>query len=196
MRRKYSIFSFFYLGLCFLYTKIFFFKARLIRLPFFLYGKNRFLYGRKLTLGKHNRIDIFYENNSYLNIGNNVQLNDYNHIACMKSIIIGDDVLIGSRVSIIDHDHGIYKGNKNQSLPNSKAIDREYFCSDVSIGNNVWVGDGVIILPGTKIGDNCIVGAGSVLKNNYPRNTMIVGNPARIVKKYDFKLKQWKKIKS
>jgi len=196
MRKKYSIFSFFYLGFCFLYTKIFFFKARLIRLPFFLSGKKGFLYGKKLTLGKHNRIEIFNEKNAFFSIGNNVQLNDFNHIACMKSITIGNDVLIGSRVSIIDHDHGIYKGNKDQSEPNSKAIDRKYFCKDVSIGNNVWVGDGVIILPGTKIGDNCVVGAGSVLKNNYPRNSIIVGNPARLVKQYDFKLKKWKKIKS
>lgn len=195
MIRKYSVFSFFYLGFCFLYTKIFFFKARLIRLPFFLYGKKGFLYGKHLTLGKHNRIDIFNEKNAILSIGNNAQLNDFNHIACMKSIRIGNDVLIGSRVSIIDHEHGIYNGDKNQSEVNSKAIERDYFCNSVSIGNNVWVGDGAIILPGTNVGNNCIIGAGSVVKNTFPSNVIIVGNPARIVKKYDFNLKKWKKIK-
>ena len=64
----------------------------------------------------------------------------------------------------------------------------------VFIGNNVWIGENVNILPGVFIGDNCIIGAGSVVTGYFLANSIIVGNPARVIKKYDFDIKRWVKV--
>ncbi|HOP59466.1 MAG TPA: acyltransferase, partial [Bacteroidales bacterium] len=51
----------------------------------------------------------------------------------------------------------------------------------IKIGNNVFIGNNCTILPGTTVGDNCIIGAGSVVRGNFPENSVIVGNPAKVV---------------
>jgi len=55
----------------------------------------------------------------------------------------------------------------------------------VRVGNNVWIGFGAIVLPGVKIGDNCIVGGGSVVTNDIEPNSIVAGNPARVLRKRD-----------
>lgn len=53
----------------------------------------------------------------------------------------------------------------------------------MTIGNNVWIGGSAVILPGVTIGDNAVIGAGSVVSRDVPAGTVVVGNPARVVKK-------------
>ncbi len=55
----------------------------------------------------------------------------------------------------------------------------------MTIGDNVWIGGDVTILPGTKIGDNVVIGAGSVVAKEIPSNVVAAGNPARVIKKID-----------
>ena len=57
------------------------------------------------------------------------------------------------------------------------------FPKPITIGNNVWIGANVIVLKGTVLGDNTVVGTGSVVKGEYPSNCVIVGNPAKIIKR-------------
>lgn len=64
----------------------------------------------------------------------------------------------------------------------------------VSIGKNVWIGANSTILPGVKIGDNAIIGAGSTITENVPAYSVVAGNPAKIIKQYDFETKQWIKV--
>lgn len=89
---------------------------------------------------------------------------------------IGDKTLIGKDVVIMDHNgHGI-------------APTRRYTpgtAKEVEIKENVWLGNNVVILPGTIIGKNSIVGANSVVKGKFPENVIIQGNPAKIIKRIE-----------
>jgi acetyltransferase-like isoleucine patch superfamily enzyme len=64
----------------------------------------------------------------------------------------------------------------------------------VVIGKNVWIGANSVILPGVKIGDNSVIGAGSIITEDVPAYSVVVGNPARIIKRYDSKTKQWARV--
>jgi acetyltransferase-like isoleucine patch superfamily enzyme len=64
----------------------------------------------------------------------------------------------------------------------------------VVIGKNVWIGSNAVILLGVKIGDNSVIGAGSTVVEDIPPYSLAVGNPARIVKRYNFDTKQWDRV--
>lgn len=176
-------------------TKLFFPKARLIRFPFDIRGKKYIKYGKNFTTGTGCRIEAykFFGDSPELIIGNNVQINDYVHLACGQSLIIEDDVLIASKVYISDINHGNYSG-ENQSFPEEKAKNRKIFSKTVKICENVWIGENAIILPGIEIGKNSIIGAGAVVTKNVPENCIVAGNPAKIIKKYNFGNKKWEKV--
>lgn len=112
-----------------------------------------------------------------IKIGNRCRINGA-YIHAQKSIHIGDDCLIAAGVNIIDSD-----GHLVNSLERSKGRDRPI---EIKIGNNVWIGINSIILKGTIIGDNSVIGAGAIVKGNFPSDSLILGNPARVVKKINF----------
>ncbi len=88
-------------------------------------------------------------------------------------IEIGDHVAIAYGTSLITHDGGIW-------CLRDTLIDGDVF-GKIKIGNNVFVGANCLILPNTVIGNNSIVGAGSVLRGKYPDDSVIIGNPAKVV---------------
>ena len=88
-------------------------------------------------------------------------------------VTIGDDCFVGPNVSIYTACHSTDPAVRNA---------RREWAEPVTIGNNVWIGGGVIILPGVTIGDNVTVGAGSVVARDIPANTVAMGNPCRVVK--------------
>ena len=124
----------------------------------------------RLTLGKNFKMrdgaKIRVRNGAECYIGNNSSINSNNIITCRKKIIIGDYVWLSPNVQIYDHDHD-YK-----TLNGIK--DNKYITDSIIIGNNVWIGANTIILKGTTIGDNSIIGAGCILKGNYPDKSVIV----------------------
>ena len=89
-------------------------------------------------------------------------------------VTIGDDCFIGPHVSIYTACHSIEPSERNT---------RREWALPVTIGNNVWIGGSVTILPGVTIGDNVTIGAGSVVVSDMPSCSVAVGNPCR-VKKY------------
>ena len=116
--------------------------------------------------------------NPQLVIENMVCLNRNVHIGCINRITIGQGTLIGSNVLITDHSHG----EKEYELPLSYRP--LYSKGPVEIGKNVWIGENICILPDVTIGDNCIIGAGSIVTRSIPENSIAVGNPARVVKQF------------
>jgi len=66
--------------------------------------------------------------------------------------------------------------------------------AEVVIEKNVWIGSNCVLLPGIRIGKNCVIGAGSVVTKDVPDFSVVVGNPARIIRRYDFNEKTWVKV--
>jgi len=175
-------------------SKLFFKKSRLIRFPIDIRGKRYIDFGINLTTGKYCRIEANSEdkNQKAIIFGKNIEINDFVHITGFKKVIIEDNVLIASKVYISDTTHGNYSGN-NQSNPDSIVNKRQLFHKPVKICRNVWIGESVSILPGVEIGENSIVGANSVVTKSFPCNVIIAGNPAKIIKRYNFKTNKWER---
>jgi acetyltransferase-like isoleucine patch superfamily enzyme len=178
-----------------IYTKIYFNNARLIRLPFDIRNRRFIKIGEGLTTGFGCRLEAYPENlnNICLTIGNNVEINDYVHIATREKVSIGDNVLIASKVYISDINHGVYSG-KGHDSPLSIPKDRKLSSKPIRIEDNVWLGEGVCVMPGVTIGRGSIIGAGSVVTKTIPPYSIAVGIPAVVVKTYNFELKEWQKV--
>ncbi|BCZ27058.1 putative lipopolysaccharide biosynthesis O-acetyl transferase WbbJ [Claveliimonas bilis] len=173
------------------YTKIFWKKARLIRLPVRIRGKKAIDFGKGFTTGYSCRIEINGNiDKKKLIIGYNCIIGDYAHIVANDSVTIGNNVLLASRVFITDSNHGMYKG-LNPSRPEEEPNRRPICYAPVAIGDNVWIGENVSIMPGVKIGNGCIIGANSVVTKQIPDNCIAAGIPARIIKKYDYEKSAW-----
>ncbi|WP_285789123.1 sugar O-acetyltransferase [Micromonospora sp. NBRC 101691] len=91
-------------------------------------------------------------------------------------ITIGADVQIGPNVQLLTATHPVEPGPRR---------DKWEAASPITIGDNVWLGGGVIVLAGVTIGDNTVVGAGAVVTRDLPPNVVAVGNPARPVRTLD-----------
>lgn len=180
-----------------IYTKVFYKGARLIRRPIYVRGKKYFKYGEGFTTGYNCRIEMFDTGKGKekkLVLGKNCKIGDYVHIAVGEEVIIGDNVLIGSKVLISDLNHGNYGGEEMHCNPNTPPDNRPINTKPVSIGDNVWIGDNVCILKGVKIGNGCVIGANSVVNIDVPNYSIVVGSPAKVVKKYNEEFKIWERI--
>ena len=112
-------------------------------------------YGKQISIGKR-----FFANFNFT-------------ILDEASVTIGDDCFVGPNVSIYTACHSTDPVERNT---------RQEWAMPVTIGNNVWIGGSVTILPGVSIGDNVSIGAGSVVVNDIPSNTIAVGNPCKVIK--------------
>ena len=113
-------------------------------------------------------------------------------------IRIGNNVMFGPNVSIYTAGHPLHPDSRNSGY--------EYGIP-VTIGNNVWIGGCCVILPGVTIGDNAVIGAGSVVTKDIPANVCAAGNPCRVIREimeadgpYSYKDRKfdeevWEKIK-
>lgn len=126
-----------------------------------------------------------------INIGENVRISRWTHISAIYKIEIGSDTLIGSRVLIIDHNHGSYSG-ANSSCPEMPPRDRPLGGGGpVIIGRNVWVGDNVSIVGPVRIGNGAVIGANSLVIRDVPDATIAAGIPARSLKSFDPTTGSW-----
>lgn len=132
----------------------------------------------------------FYANfgGAHCHFGNNVYANF--HLTCVDDthIYVGDNTMIGPNVTLASAGHPV--------LPSLREKGYQYNLP-VHIGKNCWLGANVVVLPGVTIGDNSVIGAGSVVTKNIPSNVVAVGNPCKVLrpigekdKKYYYKDKQ------
>lgn len=112
---------------------------------------------------------------SNLSIGDNFLLSYGSLISCRNLICVGNDVQIGEYTSIRDSTHDY--SELGVSIKYNKDISKE-----IIIGNNVWIGRGCIILPGTIIEDGVVVGANSIIKGRLIKDSVYVGNPIKFIK--------------
>ena len=106
-------------------------------------------------------------------MGNSVYINKNCTITCHQKIEIGAHCSFGPNLCIFDHDHRFSENGQ---------IRGQYRCGDVQIGDNCWFGGNVIILRGTVVGDNCVIGAGTVLSGVIPPNSLVVQGRQLLIK--------------
>ena len=118
----------------------------------------------------------------YCSYGKNTYLGDHVFINYMCTILdnhevrIGNHVMIGPAVQIYTAAHDLQAETRIQGWEVAKPI---------VIEDNVWIGGGAILLPGVKIGQNAVVGAGAVVPRSVPANTVVAGNPARVIREIE-----------
>ena len=157
--------------------------------PLFFYKLNRYLFS-KLGYQIHPTVRISSQarlfGNINLKIGENTFIGHYTLLmGGDSSIIIGDDCDISSNVTIVS---GTHKLNPEGIRMAGKGIGK-----DIVIGNGVWIGASATILPGVTIGDKSVIAAGSIVNKNVSTYTIVAGNPAKPIKKYNHVLKRWEK---
>jgi len=116
---------------------------------------------------------IEYLRKQGMKIGQNCHLNTMSFSTEPYLIEIGNHVAIAAGTDFITHDGAIWCFR--EELQNADVFGK------IKIGNNVFIGNSSTILPNTIIGDNCIVGAGSVVRGKFPEGSVIFGNPAKVV---------------
>ena len=117
---------------------------------------------------------------SKISIGRNCQIcNRFTAVSEGEGIEIGDNVLVGSSVTVLDSDfHDIDPEKRIGGTPKT---------GKVVIGDNVWIGDRVMILKGTSIGNNSVVAAGAVVSGEFPADVIIGGVPAQVIREINDK---------
>lgn len=128
-------------------------------------------FGRGVNIWDGTHIDM----PSRLRCGDNVSINRGCTINACGGITIGNDVLIGPRVTI-------YSQNHRHELKAIPFREQGYSVAEVQIGNNVWIAANVTILPGVVIGDNCVIAAGAVVARDVPPGVVVAGVPAKFIK--------------
>ncbi len=178
-----------------LITKIFFPKARLIRYPFYIRNKKNIKINDGFTCGYNCRLESIKTKEEFgkILLGINVKVGDNVHLASASEVKIEDNVLIASHVFISDLDHGNYS-NSNQTSPSIIPDKRDISSKKILIKENTWIGENVVILKGVTIGKGCVIGANTLINKNIPDYSIAVGQPAKVIKKYNFETEKWEKI--
>ena len=155
-----------------------------IQYPLYLHGGKHISTGKNFNCGLRLRLEAYdkhldHEFKPKITIGDNVSINHDCHIGAINEIVIEDGVLIASKVFITDHYHGEINSEAIITPPSQRKL---FSKGPVRIGKNVWIGEGAVILPNTTIGDNSIIGANSVISKSVPENSIVGGNPAKIIR--------------
>lgn len=106
------------------------------------------------------------------------------------SCTIGKDTIIAQNVTLVTGNHGI---NPESETPYQSQV---LTTQPMRIGKNCWIGCNAVFVAGGGIGNNCVVGAGSIVNKQFPDNVIVAGVPARIIKEYDFESHKWIKVQT
>lgn len=118
-------------------------------------------------------------------VGDNFFMNVNGKLMDSGKITIGDNVFIAPNVCIVTEEHAMDVKQRLEGLE---------YTHPVTIGNNIWICTGAIILPGVTIGDNSVIGAGSVVTKDIPANSLAVGNPCKVIRMLEQKGGSFSKV--
>ncbi|WP_454060052.1 acyltransferase [Elizabethkingia ursingii] len=119
-----------------------------------------------------------------IEIGNDCSIGEFFNLSCINGIVLGNNVLIGRWVTIIDHSHGYLNETELQVAPAERDLVSK---GKIIIDDNVWIGDKVTICPNVHIHKGAIIGANSVVTYDVEANTIVAGCPARVIKTFNNK---------
>lgn len=141
--------------------------------------KNRELYRKMKRVGRNVHIcpGRYFSSLNKVEIGDHVWIGENFYARAEGGLSVGSGTIISRNVEVWISNHN-YQSDDLQSIP----YDRRMVCKAVTIGENVWIGTRVLILPGSKIGEGAVVGAGAVVSGKVPPLAVVGGNPARVIK--------------
>jgi acetyltransferase-like isoleucine patch superfamily enzyme len=149
-----------------------------------LFGERYIRLGEGSVIGPYSTLsagvgpDQVLERECVVRIGDRCVIGKGSAIVGHTSVEIGDDVWTGPHVYVTDANHGY----EDVTMP----IGVQFAANEpVRIGAGSWLGTGVVVLPGSTVGRHVVVGAGAVVAHDLPDNTVAVGNPARVVRRYE-----------
>jgi acetyltransferase-like isoleucine patch superfamily enzyme len=167
-------------------------KMSIIYPPIIMSGLKYINIGEHALIFANSRIEVIdsYGNIEYkprFKLGDYSQIHQNCHITCAGDMIIGKNVVITANVTITNIVHPYI----NIDMPINH---QEIKVKDISIGDQTYIYNNVVIMPGVNIGKHCIIGTHAVVYEDVPNYSVVVGNPGRIVKQYNEETKQWVKI--
>lgn len=167
-------------------------KATYMLKPMRIVGKKNIYIGDYCSILHHARMETVsgWEKESFhgaIRIGNRTSIEQNCHIIAADELVIGDDCVLSSEVYVADCGHSC-------DIMEGSVMAQPLFVKKTSIGNGCFIGTGAKIMPGVKMGSHVVVGANAVVVKDVPDHTMVAGVPAKPIKKYDVKEKQWKRI--
>lgn len=153
--------------------------------PVSILGIRKIQIGNRVRIYPHVRLEI-HGDNSELIIQDNVGIAQNVHITCNGRLVIGSNSTILANVFItnIDHDY------TEIDVP---VLQQKHILKTTTIGENCFIGIGAAIQAGTILGKQCIVGTNSVVRGTFPDYCVIAGNPAKIIKQFNFDTQKWEK---
>lgn len=154
--------------------------------PTMIYGIKKIFLGKRVRIFPNVRLEV-HGQNSKLIIKDNVGIGQNVHITTGSTLIIGESSTILANVFITDIDHGY----EEIGIP---ILNQRNLIKKTEIGENCFIGIGAAIQAGTILGKQCIVGANSVVRGHFDDYCVIVGAPAKVIKKYNFETQTWEKI--
>lgn len=147
--------------------------------------------GDKTVILNDCRMQVFPELtgvNAKISIGNNCLIGQRFCVLAGENVNIGNNCSIASDVCIVSENHGIDPCEK-ESYGNQRLN-----IAPVKIEDECWIGERGVIMPGVTIGKKSVIGAGAVVTKSVPAYCIAVGNPAKIIKKFDFEQGKWVKV--
>jgi len=153
--------------------------------PIFISGAKNIRVGARVRIFPGSRLECLGKGR--IDIYDNVSIGQRLHVVSSRQITIGKNCLLAENIFIADSDHSF-------DISDVPYHSQPLTISETYIGDNCFLGYGAVILAGTHLGSNCVVGAYSVLRGEYPENSMIVGSPARVIKKFNCLTHTWENV--
>lgn len=158
-----------------------------------------FLNGKYISIGDHTSIGRYARLHCYdhyngvkfqpkIEIGSNCIFGPNLTILCADSVVIEDNVAFAGYITIVNENHGT---DVEHELPFYRQT---LTSAPVLVKEGSWIGERCCILPGVTIGKKCIIGSGSVVTKSIPDYSIAVGNPAKVVKRWNFETHMWEKV--
>lgn len=156
-----------------------------IQRPFIVHCPENISIGSKFIAGRNGKLRTFpfFAGKSYrpcIKIGSNVSFETNCYVSAIGHISVGDNVVLGPYVTIIDHNHSAIDHSDLEIPVMQRQLSTK---GNISIDDNVWIGEHSTILSGVTIGKNSIIGANSIVTQAIPENAVAVGSPAKVIKK-------------
>lgn len=153
--------------------------------PIYIGNARRIFVGKRVRVLPHARIEVVDKTSSIV-FQANISIGQNFHITSAADLVIGESTTIAENVMITNIDHEYQQINKH-------IMDQPLLVKETRVGENCFIGFGAVIQAGTILGKQCVVGANAVVRGHFPDYCVIVGVPAKIVKRYNPSTCEWEK---